>query len=87
MAKWNGSWVRQHTLGSTFKGRVIETRAFWNGMGYVSQVEGLADVVIIGANAEERARATADLMVNKHYPHRCGLPKCSDWEPLRPADR
>jgi len=87
VTKWNGSWVRHHRLGSTFDGRVIETRAFWNGLGYVSQVEGLADVVIVGANAEERARATADLTINKHYPHRCGSPRCGAWEPFRPADR
>jgi hypothetical protein len=87
MAKWNGSWARQHTLGSTFKGRVIETRAFWNGAGYVLQVDGLADVVIFGANAEERAKATADLAVNQHYPHRCGTPRCGDWEPYRPGGR
>ena len=87
MSNWNGSWVRHHKLGSAFAGRVVQTRAFWNGTGYVTQVEGLADVVITGANAEERARATADLTVNKHYPHRCGIPGCGKWEPLRPAGR
>lgn len=76
----NRSWGRQHKLGPNFNGRVIGTRAYWNGQEYTSEVEGLPDVVFRGPDAEERAKADADWAANRQFPHDCGPVTCGQWQ-------
>lgn len=79
------SWGRQHKLGPEFDRRTIGTRVYWNGQEYISEVEGLEDVVFVGSDAEERAKANADDHARMQYPHDCGPATCGNWQQF--ADR
>jgi len=74
------SWGREHRLGPTDGDRVIGTRVYWNGLEYVSEVEGLPDVIFRGPDAYMRAKENADAATLTQYPHECSVSTCGEWQ-------